>query len=691
MGRNSSSAAAAAFASLALLAGNVNAVAATVYTYTYTGSVGTFAAPTSGRYSVEAIGAAGVSAQAGFTGGSGAEVIGDFNFRRGQTYQYAVGGMGTSDGCSGGGGGGTFFVDSSGDPLIVAGGGGGTRMHVLQNGTDASLTPYGTNASGSNETYTPTTKTMDLGQGGIVSSGSWGSGGAGFYGDGASDFNPGQGGTAWASGLAGGAGPAAGGFGGGGSGNGSCGGGGGGGYSGGDGGRVAGGGGSYDTGLDPLLLAGVGAGDGELIITLLQALGLVENLPANASHNQFNVATAIDAASNQGSNGPAAIQNLYNLTGPQLAQAMTQLSGEASTGANAAAFEMMDDFLSVLVDPFVDGRGGDDFPDSPSGVMTTNGGPLAYADQTQNASPAQRAMMALAVTKGPAPLVYQPHYSAWVSGYGGIGNFSGSATVGSHNVTAAAYGSAAGLDYHVNANTVIGLALAGAGMNWGLSDGLGGGQGDAFQAGVYGSTRFGRFYVAGAFGFANHWITTNRQALGDSLSANFDAQSYGGRIEGGYRIPVALPLPILQSPVTIVPYAAVQPQDFHTPAYSERDIGGAGFGLNYNSADATDVRTELGLRGDTLVQFGGTRIDLFTRTAWAHDFVSTPSLTAVFQTLPGSNFTVFGAKIPRNSALVTDGAQLWLTPALSIIAKFDGELASGSDIYSGTGTIRYVW
>ena len=30
-------------------------------------------------------------------------------------------------------------------------------------------------------------------------------------------------------------------------------------------------------------------------------------------------------------------------------------------------------------------------------------------------------------------------------------------------------------------------------------------------------------------------MTTNRVALGDQLTANFDGQSYGGRVEAGYR------------------------------------------------------------------------------------------------------------------------------------------------------------
>ncbi len=57
-----------------------------------------------------------------------------------------------------------------------------------------------------------------------------------------------------------------GGFGGAGAGNGCWGGGGGGGYSGGDGGMIAGGGGSFNTGASPTATAGVGVGDGSIVI-----------------------------------------------------------------------------------------------------------------------------------------------------------------------------------------------------------------------------------------------------------------------------------------------------------------------------------------------------------------------------------------------------------------------------------------
>ena len=113
----------------------------------------------------------------------------------------------------------------------------------------------------------------------------------------------------------------------------------------------------------------------------------------------------------------------------------------------------------------------------------------------------------------------------------------GDPTVGSHDITAGTYGFAAGMDYHVSPSTVVGFALAGAGTNWGLANGLGGGYSDAFQVGTYGITWFGPAYLAGALSFSNHWFTTNRSALGDQLTANFIGQSYGARFEGGYRLP----------------------------------------------------------------------------------------------------------------------------------------------------------
>ena len=59
-------------------------------------------------------------------------------------------------------------------------------------------------------------------------------------------------------------------------------------------------------------------------------------------------------------------------------------------------------------------------------------------------------------------------------------------------------------------DTLLGFAVAGAGTNWDLAQGLGTGRSDAFMAGVHGTTHDGPAYLTGAFGFADHAFTIDR-------------------------------------------------------------------------------------------------------------------------------------------------------------------------------------
>src|ERR1700676_4707574 len=44
-----------------------------------------------------------------------------------------------------------------------------------------------------------------------------------------------------------------------------------------------------------------------------------------------------------------------------------------------------------------------------------------------------------------------------------------------------------------------------------------------------------------------------------------------------------------------------------------------------------------------------------------------------------------------DSALGSAGARLFFTPNWSLLAKFDGDFASGSRTHAGSGTLRYTW
>ena len=195
-------------------------------------------------------------------------------------------------------------------------------------------------------------------------------------------------------------------------------------------------------------------------------------------------------------------------------------------------------------------------------------------------------------------------------------------------------------------------------------------------------------YVSGSIAYAWHDMHTDRTvtAVGtEQLHAGFRAQGFGGRIEGGYRLATAW--------LDVTPYGALQVQTFHTPAYSEVVQAGLGaFALSYGSRNTTATRTELGAWFDKPFALAPDRLlSLRGRLAWAHDHSTDPTLNAVFQTLPGSNFTVNTTAAPRDLALVTAGAELKLASNWSIGSKFDGEFSDRSQSYAGTGVIKRAW
>ncbi len=393
--------------------------------------------------------------------------------------------------------------------------------------------------------------------------------------------------------------------------------------------------------------------------------------------NQSNVGHAIDNFFNNGGALPPAFLPLFGLSGGNLSNALSQLSGEPATGAEKVAFQLTDQFLNMMLDPFVDGRGGS----SGAGLPAPGFAPEAQALPPELA----RAYTSVFKARPGATPSYDPRWTAWGGAYGGSNRTNGdAAVVGSHDFSGRTFGFAAGLDYRLTPDTVVGVALAGAGADWSLSQGLGGGRSDAFQAGVYGSTRYGPAYVAAAFALANYWMSTDRVAVGDHLTANFNAQSYGGRLEGGYRL--GLPSG------GVTPYAAIQAQSFHMPGFNETGAITNGFALAFASHDATDTRSELGARFDRAVALNSDAVLVLRgRIAWAHDWVTSPSLAPTFQALPGAGFIVYGATPAKDSALASAGAELRLSKGLSLLAKFDGEFASGSRTYAGTGTLRYAW
>jgi uncharacterized protein with beta-barrel porin domain len=396
--------------------------------------------------------------------------------------------------------------------------------------------------------------------------------------------------------------------------------------------------------------------------------------PAGANLAQQNVINGINAAILAGDPVPNGFDQLLGLSNAAYLNALTQLDGEDATGAATSTFMLMNEFLKLMLGENSVGVGG-------------NGSGLGFAPTEQSELPPDIALAYAAILKAPQQPSGQ-RWTTWASGFGGGNRTDGNVAVGSNTVTATTYGSAAGMDYQPDPNTRLGFALAGAGLNWGLAQGLGTGRSDAFLAGLYGKTYVGSAYLTGALAFGNNWFTTNRvAAFGDQLTARVTGQSFAVRGEAGYRYAV----PMGAALIGVTPYAALQTQWFDTPAYSETDLTGGGLGLTYDSNTAHDTRSELGARLDDLTTWNAKPLLLRATLAWSHDWVSGTGLNAAFETLPGSTFTVNGAAVPHDAALTSTSAQYFFTTNWSFTARFDGEFASTARTYAGTGTLRYEW
>ena len=230
------------------------------------------------------------------------------------------------------------------------------------------------------------------------------------------------------------------------------------------------------------------------------------------------------------------------------ANSLSQVTGEPAAGAIIAGIDSADQFMRAL-----------EAQSSQGGSAGANGAtPAAYAGEP---APKDGRFAVLdtsaAHNADPVSAVFASRWKVWGSVYGGSQQTDGDAGVGSHSTDDDTFGLIGGIMRQWG-DTRMGLALGGGSSNFDV-EGLGSGDADSFDAGLSARQGFGNAYLAGVFAYGFHNTDTSRAVPGDILEAEFNAQTYSGRVEGGYRF--ATPV------VGITPYAAFQAIAYHLPGY----------------------------------------------------------------------------------------------------------------------------
>lgn len=412
------------------------------------------------------------------------------------------------------------------------------------------------------------------------------------------------------------------------------------------------------------------------VTLVLSAAALQQSINTGGlSGNQAGVGNTLNNYFNNGGALPPGFVTLFGLSGNALTNGLSQTSGQPGPSAAQSGVTATGQFMTTVFDNAFD----------QGGASGSSGAPLGYAAERKVSRQAAEAYAA--VTPRDRAADFDSRWRVWATGYGGASSVSGDSGAGTAKTTSRVYGVIAGADMRADADTRWGFALGGAGTSFSVGGGLGSGRTDMFNASIYGKRLWGPAYVAAALGYTWQDASTDRTvtiAGTDVLHASFHPQALTARLETGRRY--------VMPAFGLTPYAALQTTTFFMPSYGESATSGSNqFALSYASKNVTATRGELGARIDKAYAVQGGVFTLKARTAWAHDWNTDRAATATFQTLPGTSFTVNGARPSAEAALLSLGGEMDWATGWRVAANVDGEFAGGRQSYAAKGSLIRAW
>jgi outer membrane autotransporter protein len=361
---------------------------------------------------------------------------------------------------------------------------------------------------------------------------------------------------------------------------------------------------------------------------------------AGDSPNQIATADAIDSLPTS----DKVRQALVLLPSKAAAQmALDQLSGEVHASAQTALFDnprmVQDAVLSRL--------------NVPAGGRNPAGMSVAPAGGSEG--------------QGAAGDLLAPGSTFWTYGYGTWGeNRSDGNAAALDRQTG---GMLVGLDGELG-NWRLGV-LAGYGQtSFGVVDRSSSGSSNDYNLGIYGGTEWGDLSFSAGASLGWHQVRTSRSValpgLVETLKGDYDAQSRQAFAELSYDL---MSGPAVLEPFVNLAYVSLETQDF-------AETGGAA-ALRSNGYTTDGLFTTIGVRGSVEFDMGELPTTLTGMIGWRHavdDVV--PGSTHAFA--GGSNFTVAGAPLTKDAALVQAGLNFELSPQSSLGVSSNGLFSTDS-------------
>jgi outer membrane autotransporter protein len=247
----------------------------------------------------------------------------------------------------------------------------------------------------------------------------------------------------------------------------------------------------------------------------------------------------------------------------------------------------------------------------------------------------------------------------------GLGEFTDVSTAdGARGFNFRTGGVTLGVDYRIGNNFAIGLTGGYAHTGVDLS-GDGSINVDGGSGGFYATAFGGGFYLDTSVTGGASDYETHRTALLGTANGSTDSDTVNVLIAGGYDW--------TKGALTIGPIASFQYTYVGLNGFTET---GSLAPLRYGDQSVDSIRSALGIKASYDWKIGGVLIRPELRASWQHEYGdSTYSIVASFANGAGTNFTVNGPNIGRDSLLIGAGVAILWNDRISSYIYYDGELA----------------
>ncbi|WP_233234945.1 autotransporter domain-containing protein [Bordetella sp. LUAb4] len=209
---------------------------------------------------------------------------------------------------------------------------------------------------------------------------------------------------------------------------------------------------------------------------------------------------------------------------------------------------------------------------------------------------------------------------------------------------------------------------------------------DSYSGVIYGGKGFaagpGKINLTLGMSYTWHDIDTKRgvnaAGVAQELKSSYSANTTQFFTELGYALPVT-------DRVTLEPFVGADYSDQRTRGFGE---SGGDAALTGKSTHNQVGSTTLGLRGQTTFESGSSQGRLYATAGWRHSYGDLdPTTTMAFD---GSQaFSVAGAPIARDAAVLTLGADLAITRSTTVGVNYGGQFGGGNRQNSGAVNVRW--